>query len=73
MESLLNPSSKGFFIMINNLAYSCSQIWIDDTSFTAITQHDVQFTNDADLPEPETHIPSIPLPDTTNQCTRRQV
>ena len=24
MESLLNPSSKGFFIMINNLAYSAA-------------------------------------------------
>ena len=63
MESSLNPSSKGLFIMINNLAYSCSQIWIDDTSFTAITQHNVQFTNDADLHlRPTSHPFHYPIP-----------
>jgi hypothetical protein len=43
---------------------------LDDTSFTAIAQHLVEFANDADLPEPETPVPSIPVPATTNQHAR---
>jgi len=39
---------------------------LNDMSFTVIAQHLVKFTNDADLPEPETPVPSIPVPATTN-------
>ena len=44
---------------------------LNDTSFTVIAQHLVEFTNNADLPEPETPVPSIPVPATTNRCARQ--
>ena len=39
-----------------------------DTSFRVIAQHLVEFTNDTNLPKPETCVPPIPVPATTNQC-----
>ena len=43
----------------------------DDTSFRAIAQHLVEFANDANLPEPDTCVPPIPVPATTNRRARR--
>ena len=43
---------------------------LDDTSFTVIARHLVEFVNDTDLPEPETPIPSIPVPITTRRAQR---
>jgi hypothetical protein len=44
---------------------------LDDTSFTAIARHLIEFANDADLPEPETPVPSITVPATTNRRARQ--